>query len=186
MDIFSKKRLSQWIIICLVVLNLLTLSALWYQIIRRPSQPQRLAERRPEEIQQFLVRELKLSNGQAALFEQKRREHFEATRYIQDSIFQKKGEMMNSLLSDRFDPELVENIASGIGSRQADLEKLLSHHLQDLLAICTAEQKVEFKALIRDLLEMMRPAGSRKPPPGGKGRRGKDGKGPPPRHREKR
>lgn len=168
MDFFTKKKLTTWAIVILVILNLSTLATLWFLELKRP--PLLPSPRSGiGDVQPFLRRKLGLSEEQERQFRELRQRHFDRTNAMMDEIHQLKKEVMAELFVPQPDVEKVRRLSDEIGARQAELERLLFFHFQDLKAVCKPKQREKFRALMNDLLEMTRPPGPhmrhRKSPP---------------------
>lgn len=173
MDFFTKKRLVTWSIVILVLLNLMTLGTIWLQRFRHPlPEPPPSHESRPERVQHFLKKELGLTDKQSEQFKEFRDQHFAQSFAIRKDIHRLKKEITDELFTSTPDTEKVEKLANEIGAKESELEKLLFHHFQDLMSVCQPEQKEKFKALVHDLLRMIKPpeqhepSGDRPPPKG--------------------
>ena len=167
MDIFAQKRFMTWAIIILVILNLSALATMLFFVYPKPlPPPPPPQERGQEEVQYFLKKELNLSEEQAKQFRELGEQHNMQSRSVQNETHRFKREIMDELFASQPDTVKVERLANEIGIKEAEKEKLLFHHFMDLASVCDQEQKEKFKALIHDLLDMIRPPEPKKPPKG--------------------
>lgn len=157
MDIFSQKKFMIWTITLLVLLNILSMAALWYQRSVQPPQPPRQADQRQESVTQFLNRELQLSEDQKKEFEQLRRQHLEASAKLNQEMRDAKKELFDRVSAPALDKAAIEKLTIEIGDKQAQLDLLLFNHFIALRNKCTPEQQEKFKIILHDILDLMRP-----------------------------
>jgi protein CpxP len=170
MDIFSQKKFMIWTIALLVLLNIVSMAALWYQRGGQPPPPQRQADQRQESVTQFLNRELQLTEDQKKDFEQLRRDHLEASTKLNQKMRTSKKALFDLAGSSSPDKTTIEQLTKEIGDSQTQLELLLVNHFIALRKKCTPEQQVKFDAILHDLINLMRPqnpGGERPQPPAG-------------------
>ena len=180
MNFFTKIRVTSWIIGLLVLLNVLTLGVLWFQQFRRPPGMFPPPGKQAENSQRFLQRDLNLTEQQAQQFETLRNQYFLKSRTIMQEIHQLRKGITDELFSASPDAQKANKFAEEIGAKQAELERLLFNHFLELKAVCQPEQQKKFQALMRDLLEMMKPPEPPRPPEGvrpGEPPRGPDERG---------
>jgi Spy/CpxP family protein refolding chaperone len=172
MDIFSQKKFMIWTIALLVLLNIISMMALWYQRGGQPPQARRQADQRQESVTQFLNRELQLTEEQKKEFERLRREHFEASTRLNQEMREAKRELFDRVGAPAPDKTAIEKLAGEIGAKQSQLELLLFNHFTALQNKCTSEQQEKFRSILHDILNLMRPqnqSGERPPRPGDDG-----------------
>jgi Spy/CpxP family protein refolding chaperone len=164
MDIFTQKRFMTWTIIILVILNLSALATILFRELRKPPPPPPSPERRPEEVQHFLERELNLSPEQAQQFEELRKQHHFQSRAVRDEIRRLRKEIMDELFKSSPDTTKVRKLSDEIGMKEAELVRILFYHFMDLESVCQPEQNGKFRALIQELLRMIAPPEPHQPP----------------------
>jgi Spy/CpxP family protein refolding chaperone len=172
MDIFSQKKFMIWTIALLVLLNLLSMAALWYQRGGPPPQAPRQADQRQESVSQFLNRELQLTDDQKKEFERLRKEHFEASTRLSKEIRESKKALFDQVMAPASDKAAIEKLTKQIGDKQGQLELLLFNHFTALRSKCTPEQQERFKIILHDILDLMHPqnqGGERAQRPRGEG-----------------
>ncbi len=153
MDVFTKQRITGWIIVLLVILNVCSLGATWVLQSRRSARPPRS---RPDPVRHFLKEELLLTEEQAQQFEELRREHFLQSKAINDEAHQLKKAIMDELFSSSPDAANVEQLAEKIGEKQAELERLRFQHFMAVKSLFQPEQIEKFRTLLGEIF----------PPPG--------------------
>jgi Spy/CpxP family protein refolding chaperone len=166
MDFLTKRRLTNLAMIVLVILNLFTLTMLWFHQLRErlfPPPPPPDTEG-PGRVEHFLERELDLTKEQVERFDELRKQHFLRSEAIMEEIHQLKREITEQLFLSSPDTGKVGRLTEEIGSRQAQLERLLFKHFTDLKSACQPEQKRKFETLIHDLMEVIEPRHAPCPP----------------------
>jgi len=178
MDYFSKNKISVWIIVILVLLNLFTLSTIWYNQLRRPVRPPREEMRHHRQGLEMLGQKLKLTDEQVKIFEGMRQQHFEKMKPLQEEIISVRQQLMDELSKAEPDTALVNILIKSIGDKETVLERNRFEHFMELRSVCTPEQKEKFEILLREL--MGPPSGMSRPGPHVRGFRPAPGPGPAP------
>ncbi len=169
MDIFKKNRLTMWVIVLLVVLNLLTLSAIWMKNFSGFDKGKRSGG------EAFLISELQLSDVQVEQFRKLRDIHFEETREIHREMNDLRQAITDELFRENPDSAKVAQWAQEVGKMHAAIENARFAHFQALKEICEPAQRDKFRSVMRELQRNNRPG------PGGPPGRGP--RGPKPRRR---
>ncbi len=165
MDFIAKHKYSFLTIVLLVLLNVFSLSALWFQILNRtPAPPPDRPGNDLRSAQHFLERELLLTEDQIEEFGKLRSQYFSDSRNIVEEIHKLKREIMDELFLPSPDSSKVAGISENIGEKQAQLERLNFYHFLELKAICQPGQEEKFRRLIRDLQDAARPRRNDPPP----------------------
>ncbi len=146
MDILSKQKLTNILIIILVIVNIGSLSFIWFREANRPPLPP-LPSNPPglENVARFLDKELELSKVQGKRFDELRKEHFETTKKYEDKIAAYKKEILLESFKKSPDMQKIKAISDSIGSVQKGYELFLSEHFQKLASICKPEQREKLK-----------------------------------------
>jgi Spy/CpxP family protein refolding chaperone len=178
MDLVSKNKLLFVIIGILIILNILSIGAMWLFKFKGPHPPPPMQMNQPpKDGKMFLKEELKLSAEQTEQFEKLRDEHFIKINTIQEEIRKLKDDMYNLLVSKYADSVKAPELAGKISDKQKEIELATFNHFRKLRDICSDEQKAKFDILLREMLKNMGPMHNEHPenfPPG-----------PPPEHHEK-
>lgn len=146
MDILSKQKLTNILIIVLVILNIVSLSYIWYREAGRPPlHPLPLNPPGRENVGRFLDRELELSNAQKKEFDELRKEHFKTTKNFEDKINKLKKDILSESFKQNPDMQKIEVLSDSIGSVQKEYELFLSQHFQKLASVCKPEQREKLK-----------------------------------------
>lgn len=158
MNVFTKQRITGWIIVLLVILNVFALATTW--IIR----PTRVQENPRPPVRDFLKEELHLTEEQAQQFEELRKQHFLQSKAITDEAHQLKRAMLDELFSSPPNLAKVEELTEEIGEKQEELEQLRFQHFLALKSLCQPEQVEKLRALIEEIVHPPMPPGSERPP----------------------
>ena len=126
----TNSKYTKWIIGALVLLNLILLSVLFFL---RP-QHERGERMKPND---FLKKELNLSDDQAVKFKELRKAHFQKSREERKAIRILKNEMLDAVSAESPDTLKANLIANQIGIKEANKEKLLVQHYLKLQAECS-------------------------------------------------
>lgn len=167
MDIFKKNRLTMWVIVLLVVLNLLTISAIWMKNFPR-------FDKRKSGGEAFLIEELKLTDEQAEQFRELREIHFDETKEIHREMNDLRKAITDELFRENPDSAKVMRWAREVGEMHSAIERARFLHFQALKEPLEPEQRDKFRAVMRELQR-------KRPGPGGPPGRGP--RGPKPRRR---
>ncbi|MCB0724504.1 MAG: Spy/CpxP family protein refolding chaperone [Ignavibacteriae bacterium] len=162
MDIFSKNKFLAWVIIILIVLNVLSLGALWFQKNREPRPMHEYPGRLPDNKKgpgDFLAKELGLSEEQVKQFDTLREQHRTTVDGLLKEMQDAREELFAQVKSDNPDMSKVEQLESTIGQKTTELEKATFEHFKQLRAICTDEQKTKFDEIIIDAMKQAGPKG---------------------------
>jgi Spy/CpxP family protein refolding chaperone len=145
-DILSKQKLTNILIIILVIVNLGCLSFIWFREADRPSLPP-LPPNPPdrENVTRFLDKELDLNEVQEQKFDELRKEHFKTTENFEEKIAGFKKDILSESFKNNPDSQKIEALADSIGSVQKRYELFLSEHFQKLSSICKPEQREKLK-----------------------------------------
>ena len=147
---------KEWAIALLIILNLLTLAALWITFLHRPpsgSPPQR-REGAPD-VRDFLTRELNLNGAQAKEFDDLRDRFMKDAGPVHEKIRSLKESLIEEMFRPATDPARIKALIEEIGGRRAEEEKLLLAHFQSLVEACRPDQKSRFQAILRQFMTMI-------------------------------
>lgn len=155
MDIFEKKRFIGFLIALMATLNLALLGTLWVHYLRspypgRPPSP----ERREAEIANFFVAELNLTPQQKIILRALQKQFFTRVDAIHSEIKDLRRQIIDESFNVTPDVAKVEALADKIGSKEAQKERLLSEHFQEIKKICGPEQEKKLKSLAQELSKM--------------------------------
>lgn len=164
MDIFTKKHFTFWIILILVIINLGTLTALWFIRLGQTAPKEPPLGIRPENAQYFLIRELNLDKDQISQYNALKNEHARRTRRIMREVHRLRETIRNELRSSSPDTSLMNRLSEEIGRLHAQKDRILFSHLLDVKSLCGPEQKAKLEKIIDELFVMIAPPESRRSP----------------------
>ena len=158
----SKK---EWGVARLIILNLLTLAALWLTIFHRsPGGPPPWSGGGAQDPQRFLSRGLQLTESQTKEFDDLRDRFLKTAGPLHEEI----GRLKEALIEEMFRPSLdqarIKSLIEGIGVRREDEEKRLLNHFLDLVNACPPDQKAKFQSLMREFMTMIGALDPPRPP----------------------
>ncbi len=159
---FSNNRWAIWTIIALVILNLFTLSMLWWSNKNAPNS--RAGENMPhkERIENFIAKQLNLTDQQKEQFSTLRKNHREQTKTHFDKMRSLRQQRMDALTTTPPDTTKVNQLARQIGNQQALLEATLSEHYYQLQALCNEDQKAKLADVFQKMMERRKKRGKRR------------------------
>lgn len=145
----AKQKILIATIVILVVINLATLSFMWFSKSGGSKRYRTDSRNRTEMI---LERRLKLSEDQVEAFREAREEHFKETTPIMESIHANRVKF-NNTNSYELEENEIKLLADSIGVLTAQLERYNFEHMQELRAICNENQKKRFDAITKKMFE---------------------------------
>ena len=157
MDLVSQNKMKNWLIAVLLAVNLISISAIWMLAGRDNYNAPGPAKAGKDDPARLLKEVLGLSDGQMKKLEELRAQKPDLMKKYNDSLAVLKKMIAEDLYSGKRDTEKVAEKAKAVGEIQARVEVLRYEHFNDLLALCTPEQKEKLKPI---LLEVF----GRKPP----------------------
>lgn len=157
MDLVNQNKFKNILIILLIIVNIISLSIIWIQNSEnRGEVPDGEKQGKPESVS--LMKEvLKLNEDQTKQLEKLRTDRLEQSRLFNDSLSMLKRELAEELFKSKANQDLVNEKTKMIGELQSKIELVRYSHFNELLAICTPEQKEKLKPIIEELF-------GRKPP----------------------
>lgn len=150
--------MKNWLIVVLLAVNLISISVIWMLAGREGNEtpPAQTKERRGDS-SRLLKEVLGLSAEQMKKLEKLNAQKPDLMKRYNDSLAALKKTIAEDLYSESRDTARVAEKAKAVGELQSRIEVLRYQHFNDLLALCTAEQKEKLKPI---LLEVF----GRKPP----------------------
>jgi protein CpxP len=159
-----------WAVFILVVINVATIGAIWCSMCGRGNRMMEYhrdhrfhhhhgGHERGGEFkhgqhgpkgEDFLAKELNLTEEQKTSFEALRKEHFEKMKANVDSMQALKKEMMKSL--GKTDAEINTTIQK-IGALEMSIQKETFDHFNKMYALCTDAQKVLLKEKLENVMD---------------------------------
>jgi len=166
MEKLMNNRLIAWAILVLLLCNIMTLTALWWQMHNRPAPPPRPAEEKPTTTTRFLTEELRMTPEQQVLFATLRDRYFHQADSLHNIIHELKGLTNREILSNQPDHNQVVIWTKRIGDCEAAIQQLNFEHFLQLKSICRPDQLARFRELFQEMvhdLQPRQPAAEREP-----------------------
>lgn len=129
---------NTWLIVLLVVLNLVSLGALW--ISRTPPPPATPKGEHFSKVDKFFHRELNLDEEQMVEVKKLTRAHFQERKEIYQQIREQKGLLIKELSGETEDTVAINTILTEIARLESINERLFIDHYKNLKEVCTPEQ----------------------------------------------
>lgn len=179
MNYFDKPKILGIIIIALFLLNLGTLSFMWFNR-PKPPHPEMIHDMPPdmhrEKPADFLIRELKFTDAQQKDYQKLIDEHRMQQKDIHEQLRKTRDEMFSMLSNDNPDSVKAGQLAVKIGELERQVQAATFTHFTKVRAMCDETQKKKFDEVIGDVLKMMTPETGHDrpgmPPPGAPDRKG--------------
>ena len=162
MGSLKKNNRLGWVVLLLIVMNIVSLSALWIGYTKGPGKG-----RGDGPGGKFLEERLGMTTAQTRQLRDIREGHFPKMRSLTED-FQQKRKRLHSTLRTGNNNSQLDELAAEVGKAQAKIEREIYDHFSQIRAICTEEQKEIFDKIMIDVLQRG-------------DRRGGPGNGPPPR-----
>lgn len=140
------------IIIFLMLVNIATLSFLWFT--RPTAKKERSDHKKTPDVERFLKRKLNLSDDQTRLFQEARDDHFAATQHLVKAMQKDRKELMK-LLAQKPDSAEVNHLIRKMSRTQMDLERASFEHMQRLRSYCTEKQQPKFDSVMFNTVDRL-------------------------------
>ena len=162
------KRNFQWIIGILIILNLFSLSIIWYGHIKHNDNrilddKVRNIERPDKKESNFLNKELGLDKEQIKLIRSLRENHIQKIRKTQRLIHKKKRIFIEKAFSNEINDSILNLLADELGELQKELELINKEHIRNMTENLNPEQTEKFKKLFREMMLRADPERRKKP-----------------------
>lgn len=144
----NKQRILIIAVVVLIIMNIATLSFLWFS---KPNERHHRRMRKEPDVERYLIHKLDLSKEQAKVFKTARKKHFEKTQSVLRSLHSDR-QRLTQMLSD-IDTTNRDGLLNEISVKRMEVEKLNFIHLQTLRAVCTDEQKQKFDSIIFKVID---------------------------------
>lgn len=167
MDSITRNKRLGWVVLLLVVMNVVSLSALWigYKRGLGGDKPSGGGDR-------FLEQKLELRPEQTEKLKVLRRSHFKKMNDLKREFHESRKGLHEFWKVENGAAE-AKGQAEKIGRLQADIEMEIFAHFADIREVCDDEQKKVFDSIIEDVLRGGQrrggPDGNRLPPRQGQG-----------------
>lgn len=143
-------------IVVLILLNISLLGLLWYEHLTRPKPPPPRNNHAENEVP--FAEELQLDQNQVDAIRRLRQEHFDRTDPIRIAMVHLDERMMEQLFAPTPDTALVRELSEQIGSRQAEFDRQVYSHFDDIKQRLRPDQYEKLHGLIFDALRKKLPS----------------------------
>lgn len=158
MDLVNQNKFKNGLIIVLLLVNLITISILWMKTVKEEDVKPSVEKESPKGESVSLMKQvLNLDDEQTKQLEKLRNDKLDLSKKYNDSLSLIKKQLADELFKSKSNEELVKEKSKKIGELQTKVELVRYNHFNELLAICTPEQKEKLKPIIQELF-------GRKPP----------------------
>ena len=163
MDIFKQKRNLIITVVVLVLLNIATLSTIWFSRPnhRFPGKPDFGADKK-NHVQKLLKEELGFTDEQAEKYVTLQKKHRKDMSKLNEEFMEAKRNIFDYVLQNEIDEETLDSLKKVSLEKQSKLDNMTINHFKELKKICKPEQVEKLKDIMIKIL----------PPPPGRG--GKD------------
>ncbi len=150
-----------WGIVVLAVLNLASLSALWY--VRLDHQAPPPPRERNASLEDIIVHQVGLDPQQEAKFRELHLRHRQVKDSLENESYRLKEQLQNELFAVAPDTTKMATLANRIGGLEAEFERQVYRHFLELKALCRPDQYPKLEMVLNDLLSASRPRPRAKP-----------------------
>ena len=168
MENIFKQKTAAWTIVILLIINLATLTTIWYREFRkpdfRPFAPRDRQERK-ENVPRFMKEELNLDENQFQAFEKIRTEYLERAGNLMSQMHDLREELFREVLAATPDSLKTVGILQKIGDKQVEFDRNIYSYFMEIRALCGEQNEDKLHALMQDLFFHGQPGGKDGPPP---------------------
>lgn len=157
MDWIMQRNFKNWLIGVLLVSNFLTVSIVWMRTGRTADPEPKGPQPRGSESVQLMRKALGLNEEQTRHLETLRNMRAEQSRIYNDRLAILKRQLAEEVFKEVPDTNLARTQAKEIGELQANVEIVRFEYFNELLVLCTPEQRQKLKPIVVEVF-------GRKPP----------------------
>jgi hypothetical protein len=152
MDWINQNKFKLWLIGILLVLNVLTISIIWIQMIKPTELQRKENEPRPLESVDLIQRTLSLTDDQTRQLGQLQKSRVEKMKEDNDHLDEMKMQLAADLFDNHTDTSFLQVKANEIGAMEASITTRRFMYFHDLLALCSPEQKEKLKPIVLEVM----------------------------------
>jgi Spy/CpxP family protein refolding chaperone len=154
MDYFTKSKFLFWCVVILAIVNAVTLTSFW---MKGPLDRDIRGSGGEVDGGRIMEQRLGLTQQQSEIFEQIRTEHFGRVRPLQGQMHKIRLDLLNEIFSEDPDRARISGLLDALEQMQAQFDRNLFDHFEQLKDACSEDQVEELKIMLRNLLESTRP-----------------------------
>ena len=155
MDIFSQNKLLVRVVFILIIINLISLSYVWFHD-RRPNQPYQNRQEKENGVR-LLRKQLQLTDEQANEFIRIRNDFSKKEEALSSLVKARRDSMNLEMFNEITDTIRLHKLAKQLATDEYQLELYRIEQSQQLKSICTKEQLTNFRNLVRDMRDFFQP-----------------------------
>ena len=141
------------LVLVLILINLGTLSFIWF---KKPKRHDPMRMLRGPKVERYLQKELNLNPEQSRTFSELREQHFQSTTGLVTRMHNARTQLV-SLMAKEADTVQIDSLITMISSTQAMLDRYNFQHLKKLRSVCDDTQKPKFDTLMLKVVNRMKP-----------------------------
>lgn len=153
----KREKLLTFVVVLLFVLNISTISFLFFERGHRPPPPVRM--------EKLIPQTLGFSQTQIQQFDLLREEHHARMVALDEQNKETLIQYLQLLKTDSIHISEKDSLEKIVAVIQLKRAQITLEHFQQLKAVCTAEQKEKFNQLIPELIRVMVPPSNKEPRP---------------------
>lgn len=157
----NKTRLLSIGIIILLVINIASLSFLWFGRMHRPPFPP-APNGGAQGPKMIIIQRLNLDATQQADYEDLIREHQEKLADLDQQIRETKNQLYSSLAQE--DSTELKDLEKRLGDLQTEVEQTHVQHFLAIKKLCRPDQLKDYNFLVKDLARLFAPQNQPRPP----------------------
>jgi len=151
---FRNVKILTWLVVILLVTNLTTVVAVWYNTREyQAAQTGKAIEVPGDKRTRFFKEQLELRDDQLDAFREANRNFNRQARAITDAMSDVRARILQELFADSVNHSELERLSVKIGEEHERLKLLTCNFYLDLKSLCDDEQRVKLSAIFQSLLD---------------------------------
>lgn len=151
MEFLTRNKIIIGIAILLIALNLALIGTIGFRLINGPKHDP-TEQLNPEKAQEFVAKQLKLSNEQQCQFRQFRMEHMQEMRTIRKEIRNTYQQVVDELGSEEPNKMALDSLSQRIGTLHTNQQNITTDHFLKLRSVCRPEQHAHLKKMLNRMM----------------------------------
>ena len=152
MDYFTKRKLTIWVLVLLLIINITAMVTIYVQSKTKINLPG-VTSSEKSDVYELLNKELNLSEEQSGKVREIIDEHRYAVDLIKEEIQDNRFKVAEELLSESPDTTILRELWEKMGNLHTKLEKLNALHFMKLRASVDSVQKRKFLIIMKEFQE---------------------------------
>lgn len=151
----NRTRLLTFAVIALFLINILTLSFLFFNKGPRPN------DRNKQKPREIIIKKLNFDESQISSFDKLIKNHESAIDLLDLEIRNTKNNLYNQLSKNNNEKE-VDSILNTLNKYKAEIELVHYNHFSDIKKLCKTDQLDNYNQLTKELAKIFAPKGIHK------------------------